>query len=94
VSTLKIDQGFVRDLPADQEDAAIVIAVIQMAHALGITVVAEGVETEAQADFLRANECDVFQGYLLGVPMSVIELSAYLRKQRTLAMRMPADHPI
>lgn len=94
VSTLKIDQGFVRDLPADQEDAAIVIAVIQMAHALGIDVVAEGVETEAQADFLRANGCDVLQGYLLGVPMPVSELAEYLHKHRTLAKRVFAGHPI
>ncbi|AWI76563.1 hypothetical protein CEW83_16190 [Parazoarcus communis] len=94
VSTLKIDQGFVRDLPADQEGAAIVIAVIQMAHALGIDVVAEGVETEAQADFLRANGCDVLQGYLLGVPMPVSELAEYLHKHRTLAKRVLAGHPI
>jgi diguanylate cyclase (GGDEF)-like protein len=94
VSTLKIDQGFVRDLPADQEGAAIVIAVIQMAHALGIDVVAEGVETEAQADFLRANGCDVLQGYLLGVPMPVSELAEYLHKHRVLAKRVLAGHPI
>jgi EAL domain-containing protein (putative c-di-GMP-specific phosphodiesterase class I) len=82
VSTLKIDQSFVRGVPDDEENAAIVRAVVQMAHALNITVVAEGVETEAQAAFLAAAGCDILQGYLLGRPMSAAELGAYLRLPR------------
>ncbi len=80
VSELKIDQSFVRDLPQDGESAAIITAVIQMSHALNLKVVAEGVETQAQADFLRANGCDVLQGYLLGRPMSPVELTLYLQE--------------
>ena len=80
VSTLKIDQSFVRGLPGDSENAAIVLAVIQMAHALNIAVVAEGVETEAQASFLAGCGCDILQGYLLGRPMPAAELADYLRE--------------
>ncbi len=68
VGTLKIDQSFVRGLPHNVENAAIVVAVIQMARALNIKVVAEGVEAQEQARFLQAAGCDVLQGYLLGDP--------------------------
>ncbi len=80
VSTLKIDQSFVRDLPDDCDTAVIVRAVIQMAHALNISVVAEGVETGAQADFLAAADCDILQGYLFGRPMSAHQLRQYLHE--------------
>jgi diguanylate cyclase (GGDEF)-like protein len=79
VSTLKIDQQFVQRLPGDAEDAAIVLAVIQMCKALGITVVAEGVETEAQAQFLASHGCEILQGYLLCRPIPPRELEAYIR---------------
>ena len=61
---LKIDRSFIRDLPGDSGSAAIVGAVITMAHGLGLTVTAEGIETFAQLDFLRAHGCDQFQGFL------------------------------
>ncbi|MBR0567148.1 EAL domain-containing protein [Azoarcus sp. L1K30] len=93
VTTLKVDQCFVRALPDDAEDAAIVIAVIQMAHALGISVVAEGVETEAQADFLLRHECDVLQGYLLGMPMPASELADYLGQRNRVAGGVRAVQP-
>jgi EAL domain-containing protein (putative c-di-GMP-specific phosphodiesterase class I) len=80
ISTLKVDQSFVRGVPQDEGSAAIVQAVIRMAHALGISVVAEGVETEEQAAFLAASGCDVLQGYLLGRPMPVAELAELLRR--------------
>lgn len=81
VGALKIDQSFVHGLPSDGENAAIVSAVIQMARALNILVVAEGVETEAQAEFLCACGCHVLQGYLLGRPMPAAELVNYARQR-------------
>ena len=83
VSTLKIDRQFVDLLPGDAEDAAIVSAVIQMSGALGISVVAEGVETEAQAEFLAAHGCDILQGFLISRPIPPQELVAYIKNQAT-----------
>jgi diguanylate cyclase (GGDEF)-like protein/PAS domain S-box-containing protein len=81
IDKLKIDRSFVRDLPAARDSAAITTAIVQMAHSLGISVIAEGVETEAQRDFLVAVECDQLQGYLLGKPLST-EQAADLLKRR------------
>jgi diguanylate cyclase (GGDEF)-like protein len=63
LNTIKIDRSFIKDLALDPEDASIVIAIIQMAHGLCLSVVAEGVETEDQLAFLRGRECDYVQGY-------------------------------
>jgi diguanylate cyclase (GGDEF)-like protein/PAS domain S-box-containing protein len=73
ISTLKIDRSFVRDIGIDQDNAAIVRTIIQMARSLSLDVVAEGVENEAQLNFLRANGCDIVQGHLFGAPMSADE---------------------
>ncbi len=64
VDTIKIDQCFVRDVTSDRHDAAIAIAIIDLAHSLSLNVVAEGVETQAQLDFLTQNHCDQMQGYI------------------------------
>ncbi|MCZ7564665.1 MAG: EAL domain-containing protein [Burkholderiales bacterium] len=66
---LKIDRAFIRGLPKDESDVAITRAIVNMAHSLGLRVVAEGVETKQQVEFLREHNCDEFQGYYFGKPM-------------------------
>src|SRR5690606_23108735 len=80
VSKLKIDQSFVQELPQNANSLTIVTGVVSMAHVLGLRVVAEGVETEAQADCLRNNGCDLLQGYCIGHPMPLEQLAACLTK--------------
>ncbi len=70
IDVLKIDKSFVRELPGDGEDAAIARAIIALARSLRLATVAEGVETEAQAAFLKAEGCDRFQGFFFGRPMA------------------------
>src|SRR6478672_11065051 len=74
VSTLKIDRSFVADLPHDRGAAAIVVAIIQLAHSLDLQPLAEGIETQEQLDFLLEHGCDLGQGYLLGHPVPAREL--------------------
>lgn len=76
---LKIDRSFIRDIPEDNNDAVITQAILAMAQTLSLQVVAEGVETEAQADFLRRYGCPVLQGYLYARPMPVAELATLLK---------------
>lgn len=70
LDTLKIDRSFVNDITDDQDGAAIVEAILAMAHSLRLKVVAEGVETREQMAFLEAHNCDIIQGYLLSKPLS------------------------
>ncbi|MDX8404934.1 MAG: EAL domain-containing protein [Mariprofundus sp.] len=79
---LKIDIAFIRSLPDDAEDAVIVRTIIAMAHALGKKVIAEGVETEAQLEFLRREGCDQIQGYLLGKPLPADQASDLFRTSK------------
>ena len=78
---LKIDQSFVRDLTDDQDDARIVETIIQMARSLGLSTVAEGVETEAQRAFLQQRGCDELQGYLLARPLPANDLESWWRER-------------
>ncbi len=68
---IKIDQSFVRDITTDANDAVIVKTIISMSEAMGLNVIAEGVETQAQRDFLEAHGCHIFQGYWFGKPLPV-----------------------
>jgi diguanylate cyclase (GGDEF)-like protein/PAS domain S-box-containing protein len=76
IDLLKIDRSFIMDLPAYEDDAAIVTAVIAMAHKLEIKVLAEGVQNEMQKTFLQAHHCDELQGYLFGPPLPPGEIFA------------------
>ena len=80
VDKLKIDQSFVRELLTDQSDAAIVHAIIQMAHNLGLRTIAEGVETAAVLEQLQAYGCDEVQGYYLAKPMPADAFMLYLQQ--------------
>ncbi|MYM22320.1 EAL domain-containing protein [Duganella sp. FT135W] len=82
VYKLKIDQSFVRDISTDAEDKAIVSAIINMARSLGLTTIAEGVETVEQLEFLREQLCDEMQGYHISKPLPPQEFEALLSKQR------------
>ncbi|MDO6467880.1 EAL domain-containing protein [Neptunomonas phycophila] len=75
---LKVDASFVRDIPHDKNDMEITSAVIAMAHKLGIKVIAEGIETSEQLAFLRENDCEMGQGYLLAKPAPLDDLIARL----------------
>ncbi len=95
LGALKIDGSFVREIVSNAGDAAIVRAIISMANSLGLKVVAEGVETEAQMSFLAANNCDEIQGYLLSQPLTAVQcddwLRGKLRLSHPLAMRGSAS---
>ena len=82
IGRLKIDRSFVAELPAQGTTAPIVRAIIQMAHSLQLRVVAEGVETQAQRDWLQANGCAEQQGYLVARPMPADAMAAWLQAHR------------
>ena len=78
VDGVKIDRSFIADVLRDPDDLALTTAIIAMAHSLGITVVAEGVEKEGQYDILRERGCDLAQGYWLGHPTSAQDFARLL----------------
>lgn len=86
INTLKIDKSFVRDVTIDGDDAAIVTAIIAMAHRLRLRVVAEGVENEGQLEFLRRYSCDEMQGYLFSRPVPAGDFADLLASRRVLPL--------
>jgi diguanylate cyclase (GGDEF)-like protein len=86
VDTLKIDRSFVKDTPDDPEDSAIAIAVIALGHGLRLKVVAEGVETPAQVDFLRTQGCDELQGYLLSRPVDAQAFGRWFAERESIEL--------
>jgi EAL domain-containing protein (putative c-di-GMP-specific phosphodiesterase class I) len=81
LSCLKLDRSFVMDIEHDANDAAICTATIQLAHSLGLGVVAEGVEAAEQLEFLRRLGCDVVQGYFISRPMGAADAGAFLARE-------------
>ena len=82
VDRLKVDRSFVQDIATDADDATIVRTIIALGHNLGLRVVAEGVETLEQIEFLRANDCDELQGYYFAKPMSAQDLEERLKNAK------------
>lgn len=82
VSRIKIDRSFIQDIPQDSDDVAITLATIHMAHSLGLEVVAEGVETKAQREFLKSYQCEIAQGYLFSKPVDAAFMTILLRTSK------------
>ncbi|MDA3851464.1 MAG: EAL domain-containing protein, partial [Spirochaetaceae bacterium] len=79
LSELKIDKSFIQDIPQDQNDAVICQTIIRMAESLNYSVVAEGVETKEQLEFLEENGCHIIQGYFFSKPLSIDGLRSYIK---------------
>ena len=90
IDRLKIDRSFIRDIPNDANDAAICSAIISMAHSLRLRVIAEGVETKEQMDFLRRERCDEIQGFLFSKAVGADEVSEMIRQGY---WHLEPDHP-
>ncbi|RBA22890.1 EAL domain-containing protein [Herminiimonas fonticola] len=92
IDVLKIDRSFIKDIPQNSNDAAIADAIISMAHSLGMRVLAEGVETEAQCEFLSRNMCDEVQGFLFSKALSAEEMEPILRESPGLPAHLLRLH--
>jgi diguanylate cyclase (GGDEF)-like protein len=86
LDTLKIDRSFVADISTDSDDEAIVRAIIALGHSLDLKIVAEGVETSAQLQFLQAESCDAIQGYLMSAAIPAADFADLLRAPRSTAV--------
>ncbi len=94
IDVLKIDQAFVREMTTDPNDAAIVMAIITLAHSLKLKVIAEGVETEEQQRFLRLLRCDEMQGYLFSRPLLAADFAQLLAAQQPTAGQTLSTHDV
>jgi EAL domain-containing protein (putative c-di-GMP-specific phosphodiesterase class I) len=79
LDTLKIDRSFIMDIGQDGDDTAITEAIIAMGHSLGLQIIAEGVETQTQLDFLRERSCELIQGFFFSKPLPAIEIPAFAK---------------
>ena len=86
IDKLKIDIAFIREVTSNPEDAAIALTIIHLAHSLKLKVIAEGVETQEQLDFLLHNHCDQIQGYLFSPPLGVVAIEQLLRDDKRLKL--------
>ncbi len=84
LDVLKVDKSFVQDVPYEENDSAIVSTIIGLAHALDLEVIAEGVETREQLDFLRERGCDQAQGYYFSPPVTADEFAGLLKSEKSL----------
>ena len=81
ITKLKVDQSFCQGIPKDKDNASITSAIISLGHEMGLSVIAEGVENEAQLDFLQAQQCDEIQGYLFSKPLPADEMEKRLTER-------------
>lgn len=84
IDALKIDQSFVRDITADPESGLIAVSIVELAHRMKLKVVAEGIETVVQRDYLKACKCDEMQGYLFSRPVPAVDFEDLLIHNQSL----------
>lgn len=92
IHCLKVDRSFIKDIPGNEDDVAITAAIISMSHSLDLKVVAEGVETLEQLNYLRENACDEMQGYFFSPPVPAMEMTKILNSGANLYAKSIAPH--
>ncbi|MBQ0720774.1 MAG: EAL domain-containing protein [Gammaproteobacteria bacterium] len=94
LDTLKVDRSFIKDIGENSDDTAITEAIIAMGHSLGLEIIAEGVETQAQLDFLRARSCEIIQGFFFSRPLPASEIPAFVsaHRQHSSHLNTPAKN--
>jgi EAL domain-containing protein (putative c-di-GMP-specific phosphodiesterase class I) len=90
IDTVKIDRSFIRNVPDSHSDTQITSAVIALGHSLGLSVIAEGAETQKQIDFLRQEGCDEVQGYFFSRPIPAADVEAFLGRVADSGLASPS----